>query len=294
MVPFISFRLYEIITAIIISVLFLSISALYLIWPAKRIIQSRSLRLDSNKRYITFFHPFCASGGGGERVLWTAIQAILESNDQDCCLIYAASTHSNVQTLAIVKDQFGILIDKDRVKFLPLKTWRFLEAKRYPRLTLILSCLGSMVTGWEALTVYRPQIMIETVGYSFIYPLFKLFGSKVICYVHYPTISSDMLRLVADRTSSFNNSSTITSSKLLTVLKLGYYNCFSILYGFTGRFADTAVVNSSWTKQHVDEIWKTRAEIIYPPCDTKQLLEFPLENRRNIVVSIAQFRFKFD
>jgi alpha-1,2-mannosyltransferase len=27
-------------------------------------------------RTIGFFHPFCNSGGGGERVLWSAVKAI--------------------------------------------------------------------------------------------------------------------------------------------------------------------------------------------------------------------------
>jgi ALG11 mannosyltransferase N-terminus len=32
----------------------------------------------SKGRVIAFFHPFCASGGGGERVLWAIIQALGE------------------------------------------------------------------------------------------------------------------------------------------------------------------------------------------------------------------------
>jgi len=38
---------------------------------------------------------------------------------------------------------------------------------------------------------------IDTMGYAFCLPLFKyLGGSKVSCYVHYPTISTDMLSVV--------------------------------------------------------------------------------------------------
>lgn len=32
----------------------------------------------SSKKKIAFFHPYCSSGGGGERVLWKAIQALDE------------------------------------------------------------------------------------------------------------------------------------------------------------------------------------------------------------------------
>ena len=34
------------------------------------------LREDGTKHTIGFFHPYCNAGGGGERVLWTAIRAI--------------------------------------------------------------------------------------------------------------------------------------------------------------------------------------------------------------------------
>lgn len=32
------------------------------------------------------------------------------------------------------------------------------------------------------------------------------------------------------------------------------------------------------------------AEIVYPPCDTRELAELPLEGRGRIIVSLAQFR----
>ena len=267
-----------------------SIFLLYLIWPAQRSVQIRKTGLKRGVRYLAFFHPFCASGGGGERVLWTAIEAILERNTVDTCLVYAIKPHANARTLDLVKEQFGISIAKNRVIFLPLLTWKFLEASLYPRFTLILSCVGSMITGWEALRIYRPDILFETVGFSFIYPQFKLFGSKIVAYVHYPTISSDMLKLVEIRQSSFNNSPLISSSKYLTKSKLYYYQAFSKIYGITGRISDVVLVNSSWTNQHIAEIWRKNTEIVYPPCDTSQLLHFPLENRKKIVVSIGQFR----
>ena len=49
-------------------------------------------------------------------------------------------------------------------------------------------------------------------------------------------------------------------------------------------------VNSTWTKGHIDELWRTHATIVYPPCDTTSLVTLPLEPRENIVLSIGQFR----
>ena len=36
---------------------------------------------DEKKQYFTvgFFHPFCNSGGGGERVLWSCIKALQDT-----------------------------------------------------------------------------------------------------------------------------------------------------------------------------------------------------------------------
>jgi alpha-1,2-mannosyltransferase len=51
-----------------------------------------------------------------------------------------------------------------------------------------------------------PDIYIDSMGYAFTLPLFKYLGnSKTISYVHYPTISTDMLERVANRTEAHNN-----------------------------------------------------------------------------------------
>ena len=34
-----------------------------------------------SRRSIAFFHPHCSAGGGGERVLWKAVEALQELND---------------------------------------------------------------------------------------------------------------------------------------------------------------------------------------------------------------------
>lgn len=50
------------------------------------------------------------------------------------------------------------------------------------------------------------------------------------------------------------------------------------------------MVNSTWTKGHIDQLWKTKAEIVYPPCDTERLNALPLKGRKSMIVSVAQFR----
>lgn len=72
-----------------------------------------------------------------------------------------------------------------------------------------------------------------------------------------------------------------------------YYNVLILLYQFCGLFTSAVAANSSWTRGHVDMLWKlseNRVKTIYPPCGeefTKISLEKP---RDNMIVSFAQFR----
>lgn len=48
--------------------------------------------------------------------------------------------------------------------------------------------------GCEALWKANPEVFIDSMGYPFTLPLFRwIAGSKVACYVHYPTITSGKL-----------------------------------------------------------------------------------------------------
>ena len=86
-------------------------------------------------------------------------------------------------------------------------------------------------------------------------------------------------------------------------------------YAFSLRNASFLMVNSSWTKAHIDSILfhdngllniltylpplvflrpllatLKPAEIAYPPCDTRELAQLSLGGRGRIIVSLAQFR----
>jgi len=65
-------------------------------------------------------------------------------------------------------------------------------------------------------------------GYAFTLPLFKYIGGcRVGCYVHYPTVSTDMLRRVSSRTATYNNHNYVARSPFLTAAKLTYYKVFA-------------------------------------------------------------------
>lgn len=82
------------------------------------------------------------------------------------------------------------------------------------------------------------------------------------------------------------------------------------------------MVNSSWTKGHIDFALRHRdmlldvvhlctplalmtfpalrhptrvplssASVVYPPCDAHEMAQFPLEGRERVILSLAQFRY---
>ena len=83
-----------------------------------------------------------------------------------------------------------------------------------------------------------PQVMIDTSGWAFMYPLLRLAGVRVVCYTHYPTISTDMLKRVHTRQAAFNNDNSIAGSTLKSAAKLVYYYMFASLYGAVGACAN--------------------------------------------------------
>mmetsp|Transcript_63678 Transcript_63678/g.94538 ORF Transcript_63678/g.94538 Transcript_63678/m.94538 type:complete len:293 (+) Transcript_63678:92-970(+) len=101
-----------------------------------------------------------------------------------------------------------------------------------------------------------------------------------------------MLSMVFERRPSYNNDSKITASRITTCIKLIYYTIFAIAYGIVGSMSSLVMVNSTWTHGHIQFLWRLASNlcIVYPPCDTKSLEDLPLENRKDIILSIGQFR----
>lgn len=65
-------------------------------------------------------------------------------------------------------------------------------------------------------------------------------------------------------------------SNWLSTCKLVYYRVFSWMYGMVGSCTHLAMVNSSWTKSHIEVLWRIPERItrVYPPCDTSGLQVF--------------------
>jgi alpha-1,2-mannosyltransferase len=161
--------------------------------------------------------------------------------------------------------------------------------------------LGTMRLAYKALKMSSfamPHIFVDTTGYAFTFVVARLlFGCKVLAYVHYPTISTDMLNLVWERRrSAYNHQEYISNSRITTYIKLVYYTAFAIMYGMVGSLASLALVNSTWTYNHIQSLWKGAAwlkkiQIVFPPCSVTDFQKNDIIKRReSVILSIGQFR----
>lgn len=243
---------------------------------------------------IAFFHPYANAGGGGERVLWQAVRCMQVHYPNYEYYVYTGDQIDEQQLVANVERSFKIQLIRP-IRCVPIKCRYLVEARHYKAFTLLGQSIASFALAIECMWRLNPLLVIDTMGYAFTYWLFRAFGCRVASYTHYPTISTDMLQAVTAAQDAFNNRPTIARSRLLTNGKLLYYRAFANLYGLMGKGANVVMVNSSWTLNHIRQLWAIaeRTRLVYPPCNTDAYLALPLENptrNRYQILSLAQFR----
>jgi alpha-1,2-mannosyltransferase len=249
---------------------------------------------------VAFFHPYCHNGSGIERVLWTAVESILNKYQNDIqIIIYTGDIDvTPEEILHRVKQRFDIDLEdyKNSITFIYLQSRVLMEAKHYKILTTLGQNIGSIIVGFEAMIRFIPDIYIDSMGYAFTYPCFYYLASvPIVSYVHYPTISSGQVEQVNERYTTYNKHQLITNSSLLgSKIQLLYYQIFTSIYGWCGRCSKIVYCNSSRTKKHIESIWGSACiHLVHPPCDIKQFLEMPKdEHMTKTIVSIGQFRLE--
>ena len=159
------------------------------------------------------------------------------------------------------------------LQLIALKSVYLAESATWPRFTLLGQILGSIVLGFETMLRFRPDILVDTAGFPFIYPIIKLFNCKLVAYVHYPFISNDMIQKLQSK--SYNNSNFIANNFILRNSKIIYYRLLIRIYSFCGICCDLALTNSSWTNGHIIRSWIgcPLIKIVYPPCDLSPFTE---------------------
>lgn len=106
-----------------------------------------------------------------------------------------------------------------------------------------------MKLAYRGLCRLTPHVFVDTTGCAFTYLVARLlFGcDQVVAYVHYPTISTDMLKLVFERRrAAYNHSEEISASRIRTAIKLLYYAMFAALYGSVGSLATVVLVRETF------------------------------------------------
>ena len=168
----------------------------------------RAFAVAQRARVIAFFHPYCNSAGGGERVLWLAIAALGRLHAQGLDLhviVYTGDSEDDATILRTASDRFGVSFGTERrlpIDFVRLSRRRLLEAARYPRLTMIMQSLGSMVVAVEALCRATPDIFVDSTGFAFTLVIARLLARcarALRCTLARPALTHKARRTAAPR-----------------------------------------------------------------------------------------------
>lgn len=167
---------------------------------------------------------------------------------------------------------------------------------------------------YDAFSMVVPDILVDTMGYAFALGFCKfLFPSMpTSAYVHYPTISTDMLDSL-NPDSNVGNQGVNAGKGVGTrgVIKRIYWQIFAFLYSWVGGSIDVVMTNSSWTQNHIQKLWgpyrkfrrntgivdaMNSISVVYPPVSVTEMeiaIEVSQESetqRTNSILYIAQFR----
>jgi alpha-1,2-mannosyltransferase len=142
----------------------------------------------SEKKIITFFHPYAAGRGGGERVLWAAIDGILGSADPNNTRVIIYSVDDDRESMMRKRNATFGFSAHENDKIVEIKKIFFaslLEPKTWPIATIIGQSIGSVIVLLVALMRSSfsdwPTTFIDTTGCPFTLPVAKLLtGAKPV------------------------------------------------------------------------------------------------------------------
>jgi ALG11 mannosyltransferase N-terminus len=114
------------------------VAAIFLIAVINVLIKSSRMRVGGREELLlAFFHPNCDSGGGGERVLWVMIHALLKdksfSNKLRICIYSSVTSKTKSEILVGVNKSFRIDITDyfEKITLIPIISSPLLDAKWY-------------------------------------------------------------------------------------------------------------------------------------------------------------------
>lgn len=211
-------------------------------------------------------------------MLWEGVRGVMAHCEEEGAptqvVVFAARGQGTLaEILTRVEWQFGIDIDTSsdtvRLSVTRLRWCWTLDGSVHPVATLLMQLVcGALVTAecvWR--TTHWPSVWVDTVGIPSSYPAIHLSSRalclavpRVVCYVHYPLVSSDMIARVRLR-----------GSVAWRTGKVCYYHLLCVVYALCAWFVDGCMVNSSWTGAHMASLWSTPAVVVHPPCGAVRL-----------------------
>ena len=222
-------------------------------------------------------------------------------------VLLSCSVH--LVSLALTADysqnRFNIHLHPPTVIFLYLQTRKYVLASMYPHFTLLGQSLGSLILAYDAFSLLVPDIFIDTMGYAFTLAFSKFCFPHIPtgAYVHYPTISTDMLGSLDGGAGKGLNAGTGRGWKGWAKKK--YWLLFAQAYSWVGGKVDVVMTNSSWTQAHIRALWgPSRVKkhnisdivVTFPPVAVEELeqaievSEASEAKREKALLYIAQFR----
>lgn len=241
-------------------------------------------------------------------MLWAAIRATQARWPGAVCVVYTGDHDVDKDMiLRRVSDRFNIHLHPPTIHFSYLSLRRFVLSSTWPYFTLLGQSIGSVILAYDAFTLLVPDIFVDTMGYAFALGLSKFLFADVPtgAYVHYPTISTDMLQSLSASTDSGKGLNAGSGSGLKGALKSRYWHLFAALYSWVGGSVDVVMTNSTWTQRHVHQLWdksrtrkgrKNEITVVFPPVAVEELEEQievspQSESKRgSYLLYIAQFR----
>ena len=176
-------------------------------------------------------------------------------------------------------------------------------ASTWPHFTLLGQSLGSMILACDAFSLLVPDVLVDTMGYAFVLAFSKALFPEMptAAYVHYPTISADMLSSLGSEGHGLNAGA---GMGLRGMVKRNYWEAFALLYSRVGGTIDCVATNSSWTQGHISQLWGWRrrskgldeSRVIFPPVAVEELekeigISLSSEKTREpVILYIAQYR----
>lgn len=144
-------------------------------------------------------------------------------------------------------------------------------------------------------------------GYAFSLAFCRLLFPHIPtgAYVHYPTISTDMISSL--RPGPLSETQGVNGGKgagIIGIVKKLYWILFAQAYSLAGGSIDVVMSNSSWTQDHLQSLWqpwrlkfyKTAPTVVYPPVAVDALVrEIDISSsgeikRQPILLYISQYR----